>query len=60
MFGIAGNFIILMLQFLGSHKHTPFIDSGNFYHLPITFANSLDQDQDRHVGPDLDSNCLLL
>ena len=30
-------------------------------HLLITFANSLDPDQDRHyVGPDLDPNCLTL
>ena len=29
--------------------------------LPITYANSLDQDQARHnVGPDLDPNCLTL
>ena len=27
--------------------------------LPITFANSLEPDQDRHyVSPDLDPNCL--
>ena len=33
--------------------------SGNFYHLLITFANSLDPDQARqNVGPDLDPNCL--
>ena len=33
--------------------------SGDFCHLLITFANSLDPDQARqNVGPDLDSNCL--
>ena len=33
------------------------IASGDFYHLLITFANSLDLDQDRrNVGPDLDPN----
>ena len=35
--------------------------AANFCHLLITFANSLDQDQDRHsVGPDPDPNCLTL
>ena len=35
--------------------------SGDFYRLLITFANSLDPDQDRqNVGPDLDPNCLTL
>ena len=33
--------------------------SGDFCHLLITFANSLDPDQARqNVGPDLDPNCL--
>ena len=33
--------------------------SGDFFHLLITFANSLDLDQARqNVGPDLDPNCL--
>ena len=32
--------------------------SGNFCHLLITFANSLDPDQaQQNVGPDLDPNC---
>ena len=32
--------------------------SGDFCHLLITFANSLDPDQARqNVGPDLDPNC---
>ena len=35
-----------------------FLASGNFCHLLITFANSLDPDQDQHVGSDLDPNCL--
>ena len=35
-----------------------FLASGDFCHLLITFANSLDPDQDRHyVCPDLDPNC---
>ena len=34
---------------------------GNFCHLLITFANSLDSDQDRqNLGPDLNPNCLSL
>ena len=33
----------------------------SFCRLPITFANSLDPNQDRqNVGPDLDPNCLTL
>ena len=33
--------------------------SGDFCHLLITFANSLDPDQaQQNVGPDLDPNCL--
>ena len=33
--------------------------TGDFSRLLITFANSLDQDQDRRfVGPDLGPNCL--
>ena len=33
--------------------------SGDFCHLLITFANSLDHDQaPQNVGPDLDPNCL--
>ena len=35
--------------------------SGDFCHLLITFANSLDPDQaGQIVGPDLDPNCLTL
>ena len=38
-----------------------FLASGDFCHLQITFANSLDPDQDRqNVGPDLVPNCLTL
>ena len=37
------------------------IASSDFYCLLITFANSLDLDQDRrNVGPDLDPNSLTL
>ena len=38
-----------------------FLASGDFFHMLITFANSLDSDQDRqNVGPDLDLNRLTL
>ena len=38
-----------------------FLARGDFCHLLITFANSLDPDQGRQiVGPDLDQNCLTL
>ena len=40
---------------------TSFLATGDFCRLPITFANSLDPDQDRqNVGPDLNPNCLTL
>ena len=40
-------------------KFGVFILSSNFCCLLITFANSLDPDQDQqNVGPDLDPNCL--
>ena len=36
-----------------------FSSSGDFCHLLIIFANSLDPDQaQQNVGPDLDPNCL--
>ena len=48
------NKIIKLYAFLNS-----FHASGDFFRLPITFANSLDPDLDQQkVGPDLDSNCL--
>ena len=35
------------------------LTSGDFCHLLIAFANSLDSDQaQQNVGPDLDQNCL--
>ena len=38
-----------------------FLPDSDFSHLVMTFANSLDPDQDRHnVGPDLDPNHLTL
>ena len=41
------------------HKFSYFHASGDFHRLLITFASSLDPDQDRqNVGPDLDQNCL--
>ena len=44
------------------NNHTnSFLASGDFWHLLMNFANSLDPDQDRqNVGPDLDSNSLTL
>ena len=43
------------------HMVNSLLASGNFCYLLITFANSLNPDQDRHnVGPDLDPNCLSL
>ena len=40
---------------------SPFLASGDFCCLLITFTNSLDPDQARqNVGPDLDPNCLTL
>ena len=43
------------------HMVNSLLTSGNFCYLLITFANSLNPDQDRHnVGPDLDPNCLSL
>ena len=44
-----------------SHTINSFLASGNFCRLLITFANSLDLDQDRcFVGPDLDPSCDVL
>ena len=38
-----------------------YLASGDFCHLLITFANSLELDQDRqNVGPDLDPNCFTM
>ena len=38
-----------------------FLARGDFCQLQITFANSLDPDQDQqNIGPDLDSNHLTL
>ena len=46
---------------IGALRVNYFLASGEFCGLRITFANSLDPDQDRHsVGPDLDSNRLTL
>ena len=41
-----------------SHPCNSLPTRGDFCHLLITFANSLDPDQARqNVGPDLDPNC---
>ena len=38
-----------------------FLASGNVFHLLITFANSLNPDQDRqNISPNLDPNCLVI
>ena len=43
------------------NRTNSFLASGNFCHLLITFANSLDPDQDgSSVGPDLGPNRLTL
>ena len=43
------------------HAFNSFLTSGDFCRLLITFANSLDPDQDQqNVGPDLGPNCLTL
>ena len=52
---------VLFIKILVTILISSFLASGNFCHLPITFANSLDPDQDRQdVGPDLDPNCWTL
>ena len=41
------------------NRYNSVLASGDFCHLLIFFANSLDPDQDQqNVGPDLDPNCL--
>ena len=54
-------------EVIGIHRGTnnfmlnSFLASDSFHRLLITFANSLDPDQDRqNVGLDLDPNCLTL
>ena len=53
-------------RLLGNHKTEPyksdnsFLASSDFCRLLFTFAKILDPDQDRNVGPDLDTNCLTL
>ena len=46
---------------LWSYTISSFHASGDSFRLLITFANSLDPDQDlQNVGPKLDPNCLTL
>ena len=46
---------------IGAIGFNSFLARGDLCDLLITFANSLDPDQDgQNVGPDLDSNCLTL
>ena len=53
-------FISTAMSQCGSNlDYNSFPANGNFCHLLISFANSLDPDQARqNVGPDLDPNCL--
>ena len=52
--------ILFYREILGSFIYS-FLASGNFCHLLMTFAKSLDPDQDRqNVGPDPDLNTLTL
>ena len=51
-YNVDKNFVFIMRSF------NSFFSSSDFCHLLITFANSLDPDQDRLcVGPDLGPNC---
>ena len=51
----------LLLKFFPAQSINSFPASGDFRHLLITFANSLDPDQARqNIRPDLDQNCLTL
>ena len=51
------NIILSVLHKLCKPGINSFLASGDFYSLLITFANSLDPDQDRqNVGPDLGPN----
>ena len=44
-----------------THQHNSFLAIGDFCHLLITFANSLDPDQDQqNIDPVLDPNGLTL
>ena len=55
------NFLNVVMIFFYLLAINSFFASGDFCCLLITFANSLDPDQDRHsVGPGLDPNCLTL
>ena len=50
-----------MTKNIGRIRVNSFLASGDFCHLLITFANSLDPDQNgQDVGPDVDPNCLTL
>ena len=56
LYAIDGKDVIL-----SSCTFNSFFASNNFCRLLITFANSLDPDQDQHlIGPDLDPNSLTL
>ena len=53
-------FKLVRTSYFGTLSNS-FLASGDLCHLLITFANSLDPDQDQHtVGPDLDPNSLTL
>ena len=57
-----GDSVESVIQMVSCDNHmllNSFLNSGDFCCLLITFANSLDPDQDRqNVGPDLDPICL--
>ena len=61
--GVIGTLRVKVSPIYCSRRHIPILlllASGDFCHLLITFANSLDQDQDRqNVGPTLDRNRLI-
>ena len=47
--------------FLGALRVNSFLANGDLCHLLLTFANSLDPDQDKQiVGPNVHPNCLTL
>ena len=58
---VLWNHFFCMKMLLFCHNIHNILASGRFYHLLITFANSLDPDQaGQTVLPDLDPSCLKL
>ena len=57
MHKLVCTYVCSKIRFPKAEGH--FNSSCNFYRLLISFANSLDPDQEQqYVGPDLDPNCL--